>query len=96
MSTTDTAALCTALIFGKDESLDVDKDLADSQAETQGRILVTVHRYKSKKLAQPKQPKMTNTYKAGASVDIAKDLYKDRHIRQSVTFVITLPIDFKA
>jgi len=96
VSTTDTAALCIALIFGEDESLDVEEDRADRQAEKQGRILITVHRYKSKKLAHPKQPKMANTYKTGASVDIAKDLYKDRHIRQFVTFVITLSTDFKA
>lgn len=71
-----------------DEKIDIDKDLANRQAEQQGRIIVDVERYVAEKLRKPETRDIQDYYKSTASVDFAKDVYKDRHIRHAVMFVL--------
>lgn len=82
------AELHSLLTSNTDESLDVDGSLADIQAETRGRIQVKVGRHLLKKLRTPTPPKLRNYNPTNGSTKVAKDVYKDRHIRHSVVFVI--------
>lgn len=66
----------------------MDQDLADSQAEKKGLIVVGVERALSKRLRKPRPYDLSRVYNPTASVNVAKEVYKDRHIRQSVMFVI--------
>lgn len=83
-------------MIGIDEKLEIDQDLAEVQAETQGRVIVDVGRYQRKKLSRPKALNLTSRYKTPTSVNVAKDIYKDRHIRQSVMFFMTYTINIIA
>ncbi len=77
-------------MIGIDEKLEVDKDLADCQAESQGRIIVAVSRYLRKELKKPRPlVGIATWYKATTSINFAKEIYKDKHIRQSVMFFRT-------
>ncbi len=76
------------LTLPTDERLDVDKDIVDRQAERQGRILVGVERHVAEKLRKPVSINVQEFYKSTASLAFAKDVYKDRHIRQAVMFVL--------
>lgn len=60
------------------------QDQADSQAEKLGRIIVDVDRVtRGKKIPRS----IGNCYKSTASVNVPKDVYKDRHIRHSFMLV---------
>lgn len=60
------------------------QDQADSQAEKLGRIIVAVDRVtRGKNILRD----IGNCYKSTASVNVPKDVYKDRHIRHSLMSV---------
>ncbi len=69
----------------------MDKDLADSQAERQGRIVIGVERCVAEKLPKSEPRNVQSFYKPTATVDFAKDVFKERHIRQAMMFVLSQP-----
>ena len=71
-----------------DETLDVDRSIADHQADTTGRIVVEVMRCVRKELPKPQSSSLARFYQRPASIDLAKEVFKGENIHLAMMYVI--------